>query len=236
MKSQTQIIDVMIIEDDEVAASSYTKFAEKLDSFKVTYIANTAEQALDLLEHHQPKLILLDIFLPDMHGIELLWEIRKKHRGIDIILITASKDTETVGEAIRGGAFSYIIKPVMMNRFIDTLKKYQAMVHKLDEQQLFVQNDVDNLFPSTKKEPAAQPKEDKKQLPKGIDKFTLTRIKDQMATMTESVNADECARLIGVSHSTARRYLEYLASEQIVEITLQHGAVGRPERRYRVKR
>ena len=236
MVNTKETIDVMIVEDDEIAANTYTTFIEKLDAFKVTFIANSGEQALQLLESHQPNLILLDVFLPDIHGIELLWEIRKRYRGIDIILITASNDTETVAEAIRGGAFNYIIKPVMMNRFISTLKKYQKITMKLGESQLFLQNEVDSLFYTNDTEKIAPKQENINKLPKGIDKLTLTRIKETMIKLNDSVSADECANLSGVSHSTARRYLEYLASENMIEVTIHHGAVGRPERRYQYKK
>ncbi|MCL7745503.1 response regulator [Halalkalibacter alkaliphilus] len=235
MLNTNNLIDVMIIEDDEVAAVSYSKFIEKIDSLKVSFIANTGEQALELLENYQPKLILLDVFLPDIHGIELLWKIRNKYRNIDIILITASNDKKSVAEAIRGGVFSYLIKPVMMNRFISTLEKYKSITSKLDQKELFVQNEVDSLFLTSETSSKSTEVPSIKNFPKGIDKLTLNRIKEIIVNLSESVNADECAALAGVSHSTSRRYLEYLASEDLIEITIHHGTVGRPERRYQLK-
>ncbi|MDV2886596.1 response regulator [Alkalihalophilus pseudofirmus] len=233
---KTNPIEVMIIEDDELAANIYAEFIGKLDNFKVTYIANTGEQAKNVLTQYEPHLILLDIYLPDTHGIELLWFIRKNYRKTDIILITASNEAETVREAIRGGAFSYIIKPVMLNKLLDTLNSYEQTTQTLNNSELIKQSDVDALFYSREKQQPAKAIENQSQLPKGIDKFTLSRIKDQLISTTESFNANEFSQSLKMSHSTARRYLEYLASQGDVEISIQHGTVGRPERKYRYKR
>ncbi|MGW6609989.1 response regulator [Peribacillus butanolivorans] len=80
-------ITVMIVEDDEVAVKIYEQFTRKLDHFSVIATASSGEQALELLQIFTPELILLDVFLPDINGVELLREIRKKYRGIDVILI-----------------------------------------------------------------------------------------------------------------------------------------------------
>lgn len=233
-------IEVMIVEDDELAANIYVEFTNKLKQFKVTAVASTGKQALDLLNIYKPRLILLDIFLPDMNGIDLLWEIRRKYRGIDIILITASNDAETVGEAIRGGAFSYIIKPVMIDRLVSTLDKYSKVINQLKNNRLLAQNEVDSFFPQDQLSETGTINyvsniKKTKVLPKGIDQFTLTRVKRQLKMSNKSVNAEELAGLIGVSRSTARRYLEYLVSTGEVEIDVLYGAIGRPERRYKFK-
>ncbi|MGO4888427.1 response regulator [Anaerobacillus sp. MEB173] len=235
MKEKTLPIEVMIIEDDELAAGIYSEFISKLKSFKVTYISNNGEQAINILHRYKPQLILLDIYLPDINGVDLLWKIRNLYRDIDIILVTASNEVETVKEAIRGGAFSYIIKPVMMNKFLGTLTKYEETTRTLNKSEVFKQADVDSLFLSSENT-TTQINKNEVNLPKGIDKLTLIRIKEKLLTLNNSINANDFADIVGVSHSTARRYLEYLASLGIVEISINHGAVGRPERKYSYKK
>lgn len=228
-------IEVLIVEDDETAAQLLGQFTQKEEGFSVTAIANTAEQALDLLEIHSPHLILLDIYLPSMNGIDLLWEIRRKYRDIHIILITASNDAETIKEAIRGGVFGYIVKPVMIDRLISTLKKFRTVSQQLDQPKIFHQEEIDQFFGSLGTHEKRTEKQSKHaaQLPKGIDALTLRRIKEQLLLMKESLNADELAKSIGITHSTARRYLEFLVSLGEVSIEVQYGAVGRPERKYK---
>jgi response regulator of citrate/malate metabolism len=226
-------ITVMIVEDDETAAKIYEQFTNKIEGFRVIATASSGSQALELLNIFTPNLILLDVFLPDINGIEFLWEVRRNHRGIDVILITAANDVETVSAAIRGGAFSYIIKPIVIDKFLSTLKQYAFTREQLRDRKIMDQDRIDLLFGSM--DPKSNIKEEEApSYPKGIDKYTLKLIRDRVQAMTGSVNSDEMARLIGVSHSTVRRYLEYLVSKNELAVEVVHGTVGRPERRYRL--
>lgn len=118
--------------------------------------------------------------MPDINGVELLWEIRKKYRGIDIILITAANDVETVGEAIRGGAFGYLVKPVIIDKFLSTLKHYQSTRIELTENKMINQDKIDHLFRthhSRRNQSAAAVTA----FPKGIDKHTLRLVEIKFA-------------------------------------------------------
>lgn len=153
-------ITVMIIEDDEIAAKIYEQFTLKLDGFRIIATAATGKQALDLLHIVTPDMLLLDVFLPDMNGIELLREVRKQFRGIDVILITAANDVDTVSEAIRGGAFSYIIKPINIEKFMTTLQQYAATRRQLRDHTVMDQNEVDKLFTKSAAVTSAKPSRD----------------------------------------------------------------------------
>lgn len=228
-----QPITVMIVEDDEVAAKIYEQFTLKLEGFQIIATATTGKQALDMLHVVTPDMLLLDIFLPDMNGIDLLREVRKHFRGIDVIMITAANDVETVREAIRGGAYSYIIKPIMIDKFMSTLAQYASTRSQLQQHTTMDQMAVDKLFTKASITPVARTAENVTTLPKGIDKLTLKLIRDKMQVTAHSVNADDLAALAGMSHSTVRRYLEFLVSINEVTVETFYGTVGRPERKYR---
>ncbi|UHA75090.1 response regulator [Paenibacillus sp. 481] len=249
----TEQITAMIVEDDEIASKIVEQFAQR-NSFRVIATASTGQQALDLLEVFTPQIVLLDVYLPDMSGIELLWNIRRKHRGVDIILITAANDADTVSEAIRGGVFGYLIKPIMIDRFNDMLQRYTTVRKQLRTGLLMEQTEVDRLFIPGDKSTGS--KRDTTlltvtplaattggassssflaatMLPKGIDKLTLKRLRDHLNHTRDAVSADELAALAGMSHSTVRRYLEFMVSQQELEIDIIYGTVGRPERKYK---
>jgi response regulator of citrate/malate metabolism len=231
-----QHISVMIVEDDPIAAKIYEQFAGKLDRFRIVATASTGEQALELLQIYTPDLILLDVFLPDMNGIDLLRTVRQQHQGIDVILITAANDTETVSGAIHGGAFGYIIKPIMLDKFTATLEQYAAASVQLRSRQTMDQHDVDRLFRPSDRMEAQQPAKgavNSNTLPKGIDKLTLKLVRDKIKAQPAPLGADEFAEAAGMSHSTVRRYLEYLVSVHEVEVDIIYGTVGRPERKYK---
>ncbi|MBD1382827.1 response regulator [Metabacillus arenae] len=230
-----QFIQVMIIEDDETAAKIYEKFTQKVEGFQVVATTSSGKQALELFNVFTPDLILLDVFLPDMKGTDLLWEIRKKFRGVDVIMITAANDVDTVREAIRGGAFSYLMKPIMLDKFLETLEQYKEARTKLFSLKTVQQDDVNSFFGIKNREEPILGEDKTGTLPKGIDKHTLKKIRQQMKETAVSTNADELAKIIGASHSTVRRYLEYLVSNNELEVEIMYGTIGRPERRYRRK-
>ncbi|MED4224512.1 response regulator [Neobacillus cucumis] len=227
------LTQVMIVEDDPLAAKVYKQFAEKIDGFEVSAIANSGNEALMYLQTFKPQLILLDIYLPDVNGIDLLRIIRMNHRGIDVIPITAANDADTVTEAIRGGVFSYLIKPIDVKKFTDEMTRYKQTMQQLKVKKTMDQREIDAYF--SLKENANQIRTNEKQLPKGIDKFTLIRVRDKLRFEKESVSAEELAVLLGITDSTARKYLEYLSSIDELEVDIQYGMVGRPERKYKFK-
>jgi two-component system CitB family response regulator len=227
-------ITVVIVEDDENAVNIYKQFTNQLDQFTVIATASTGKQALNILHAAQPDLILLDIFLPDMNGIDLLREIRREYRGIDVILITAANDTETVSEAIRGGAFGYLIKPIIIDKLLATLNQYDMTRRQLHNSNLVNQDKVDTLFRTISNSNTANDVQIIS-LPKGIDKHTLKMVRSKIQNVNGSLNADELGQLVGISYSTMRRYLEYLVSCNEMEVEVLYGSVGRPERKYKIK-
>ncbi|WP_339228954.1 response regulator [Oceanobacillus sp. FSL K6-2867] len=223
---------VLIVEDDFRVANINRQFVEKVDGFIVSDTVRTGEGALASLSESKelPDIILLDIYIPDVEGLNLFWNIRSTYREIDIIIITAAKEVETVQEVVRGGVFDYIIKPVDVARFEQMLTKYKERRHLLSSVTEMEQGDIDAMIWS---KPAVIPKEQNAGLPKGIDAITLKEITSLLkAEHFGGITAVELSKQIGTSRSTARRYLEYLVSIDKVETRLKYGTVGRPERRY----
>ncbi|RHW36153.1 response regulator [Lysinibacillus yapensis] len=228
-------IQVMIIEDDETAIKIYEKFTHKVEGYQVVATTSTGKQALELINIFTPDLILLDVFLPDMKGTDLLWEIRKQLRSVDVILITAANDAETVSEAIRGGAFGYLMKPIMIDKFLGTLENYKETRLALLTLTTVEQDHVNHFFRINNREEQGGELGKGGSLPKGIDKHTLKKVRNSVKGMENSINAEELSKLLGASHSTVRRYLEYLVAQGEMEVEILFGTIGRPERRYRVK-
>ncbi|AGN70498.1 response regulator [Paenibacillus caseinilyticus] len=227
-----EAITVMIVEDDPVAAKIYEQFAAKLGSFRMIATAATGGQALELLQVVTPQLILLDVFLPDMNGMDVLRHVRQHGLKTDVILITAANDTDTVSEAIRGGAYGYIIKPILLDKFTATLEQYAQTRVQLGQRQTMEQHEVDRLFRPAAAAGSGGAAGEQTALPKGIDKLTLKLVRDKLRTLDEPNGADEFAAVAGMSHSTVRRYLEYLVSVGEVQVDIVYGTVGRPERKY----
>lgn len=225
----SQTIEVLIVEDDFRIAEIHRRFTEKLDGFKVLATATTGEKAKEWLETVKPQLVLLDVYLPDMLGIELVKYIRQNFDDIDIIMITAASEVDVVSHALRGGVFDYIVKPLTFERFKKGLDNYRIKMDKLKQEQELSPEQIESLWHSGIK--VKPPELDV--APKGIDPLTLDKILKCAQTIEQGgMTAEELSRQSGVSRSTARRYLEYLISEKKIYAELIYGNVGRPERRY----
>jgi response regulator of citrate/malate metabolism len=233
MEHQQPNIEVLIIEDDVKIAEINRRFIEKVDGFHVVGIATDDVQAKEQLDILRPNLVLLDIYIPGSNGLELLSYIRQHFRDTDVIMITAAKEVEAIREAVRSGAFDYIMKPLVFNRLQETLLRYLDFHRELNLLNLngsINQNDVDRLISVTGKKDS---RPEISYLPKGIDKLTLFKIVQAICSAANGMSAEQIAKEIGVSRSTGRRYLEYLVSSGEVFADLTYGVVGRPERVYR---
>lgn len=228
-------IEVLIVEDDLRIAEIQKRFIEQIPGFQTVGIAASYIEAKTYIELLQPDLLLLDVYFPDMNGIDLLKETKQQSKQMDVIMITATKEIHQVQEAISIGVFDYIIKPVVFERFKQSLLQYQdyhlKLVELRNEHLHVTQQQVDKLL----RKEIDRSLSDKQYLPKGIDPLTLDKVLEVLSKIDGGLTAEVVAKEIGVSRTTARRYLEHLISEEKIEADLAYGTVGRPERVYLVR-
>ena len=225
---------ILVVEDDFRIADIHRTFIEQSDGFYVVGMARNGSEAKALMAQHaaEIQLILLDAYLPDVEGLELLWALRRDHVHVDIVMVTAAREVETISEALRGGVFDYLIKPIEAARMTQMLTRFRREREALANRAEMNQDELDHVLSRLTLSEA--PRLTCAALPKGIDRLTLRRVADALAAETDSLTAMQVARSMGASRSTARRYLEYLVAEQAVSAELGYGDVGRPERRYRL--
>ncbi|MCR9910822.1 response regulator [Vibrio campbellii] len=218
---------VMIIEDDIAIAELHHNYLSQLSGLEVVGIATTRMEAEMQLEVLKPDLLLMDVYLPDGTGLEILNTLRANNQTCDVILITAARDVDTLQQAMRGGVVDYLLKPVMFPRLEAALQKYISQRQQLDVAESLDQNLVDKMLQSS-----VSAENTPQRLPKGIDGVTLDKIRALFGGEV-MFTADEAGEKIGASRTTARRYLEYLISSGELEADLNYGTVGRPERCYK---
>lgn len=225
------IIRVLIVEDDFRVANINREYVLKMEGFDVMYVAKTAEEALNYLQNTTvlPHVILLDIYLPDDEDLTLFWTLRRKYSMIDLVMLTAANEVETIQEIFHGGVFDYLIKPADFTRFEQTFIRYKEQLDLFTAKRELEQSTIDRLTGIGVHFETDQ----EKGLPKGIDKITLDKIEAVLKESSdEGATAISIGNQIGVSRSTARRYLEYLVSIKEATAHLKYGEIGRPERRY----
>ncbi|MEW9669572.1 response regulator [Ammoniphilus sp. 3BR4] len=229
----TRPIEVLIVEDDPRIAEIHRRFTEKVEGFSVIATATTGEQAKEWLEVVQPQLVLLDVYLPDMKGIDLVSLIRQSYQHTDVIMITAASEVEVVRKALHGGVFDYIVKPLTFDRFKSSLEHYRQQLNRLQGNEQLSSHEIESFWKPLQPSASNAEVPEYTEAPKGIDPLTLDKILKCVAQMGDNgMTAETLSHEAGVSRSTARRYLEYLISQKKIHAELIYGNVGRPERRY----
>jgi len=223
-----ETIKVAIAEDDFRVADVHEKFLEKISGVEVVGKALNAEKTLEILDTRKVDLLLLDVYMPDQLGTDVIPIIRQKYENVDIIMITAATDKLFVERALRNGVQNYLIKPITIERFTNTIEKYIQNRSLLQNKEEVDQNVVDKLFRNSEEDKI----ENEQMLPTGIDAKTLNNILEVLKNNQEGLSAEEIGEKMGASRTTARRYLEYLISIDECRSEVEYGTVGRPERKY----
>jgi len=223
-------IRTIIAEDDPRIAEIQLRFLQKLDAFEAIGLAHNLEDCREMIDVLEPDLILLDIHFPDGNGLDILKSLRDQNRNIDVILVTAAKDVDSLKSAMHGGVFDYIVKPLEFSRMRDSLSRYREQVERLSALDTVEQSDIDDLMPRALADSKSGRSGDI--LPKGIDALTLNKVRELFRSVPDSQGAETVGQKIGVSRTTARRYLEYLVSTKELVVDVTYGGVGRPERHY----
>ncbi|MEN8238107.1 MAG: response regulator [Actinomycetota bacterium] len=217
------MISVLIVEDDFRVADLHREFVERCAGFVVAGVALSAREALEMNRDMKPDLILLDLYLPDAHGLEIAADLRSDSDA-DLIVITAARDVPNVKAAMRHGALHYMVKPFMFAAFRERLEAYARMRSTLTASSALSQADVDAAFGTLRIVPP--------DLPKGLSEKTLRSIDQTLAEAGRTLSSEEVAQLAGVSRVTARRYLIYLVEAGRAEVTSEYGSPGRPKHLY----
>jgi len=227
MTATTQAIRTLIVEDDYRIADIHRGFLERLPSFTLIGVAHTARDALAMNERERPDLVLLDIYLPDRSGLDVLREMHATGRApVDVIAITAANDVETLRSAQQGGIVHYLVKPFQFNAFREKLESYAAMRSRLGRVREVDQSEIDELYATLRATSAAPA------LPKGLSPATFALVARTLREAGSDLSAEEVAERTGVSRVTSRRYLDHLARSGVVDVQLRYGKAGRPEHRY----
>jgi response regulator of citrate/malate metabolism len=219
---------VLVVDDDFMVAKIHTRYLDTVSGFRVVGTVHTGADALAAVAQCHPDLMLLDVYLPDMTGIEVLRRVRQDHPGVDVIVVTAARELDTVREAMRGGAVSYLVKPFEYQALGERLEHYRRTHSTLSGSYSAEQKQIDALFGLSGDSAAERPAA----LPKGLSRETALAVL-AILSADEPISATECAQRIGLSRVSARRYLEHLEQTGVAAVTLRYG-VGRPERLYRL--
>ncbi|MFE3070108.1 response regulator [Streptomyces sp. NPDC059247] len=215
---------VLVVEDDPVAADAHALYAGRVEGFTVVGIAHSRAAAVRLLDRTPVDLILLDLYLPDGHGLQLLRALRAAGHSADVIAVTSARDLAVVREGVSLGVVQYVLKPFAFATLRDRLARYAEFRASAGEAS--GQDEVDRALATLRApHPAA--------LPKGLSAPTLEAVTRELRAAPAGLTAAEAGTAVGISRITARRYLEHLVTGGRAVRAPQYGQIGRPELQYR---
>ena len=226
---------VVVVDDDYMVARVHSAFVERVPGCTVVGTASDGAGALRVVRELLPDVVLLDVYMPDMTGLEVLQQLRASsgpERDVDVLVVTAADDADSVRRALRGGAGGYLVKPFHaedLRRRLEHVLALRSRLAELPDRPGTDQQQIDRLVTP------GLPQEGGSQLPKGLSPETSVLVQKVLRDAgPDGLSATECAERTGLSRVSARRYLEHFSRTGAAEVSARYGGTGRPERRFRV--
>lgn len=216
---------VLVVDDDFMVARLHARFVELTDGFEVVGVAANGQEALRLAADLDPDLVLLDVHLPDLGGLDVLARLREEGSRAGVVMVTAERDADTVRAALAGGAMQYVVKPFEQQDLVERLHRVRGALRALGDGETD-QEAIDRAFGAARASSGAAA------LPKGLSRETA-RLVEGLLDGSDDLSATDAADRLGLARVTARRYLEHFVGTGQAQVRLRYGGAGRPERRYR---
>ena len=224
-----EIYKVLIVDDDPMVAMINEQYVCKNKQFKVVGSCRNGKDAIEFLEANPTDLVILDVYMPDMDGLETLKKIREKKISSEVIMVTAANDVATLEDTLHLGVIDFLIKPFAYERFQIALEKFLANRKAFRDSAILNQTSVDNIITNSTKIAS-------KEYPKGIQEKTLLLIRDYFAENKSPdgwFSGEAIAEKVGLSSGTIRRYMNFLVGSGEVEESINYETGGRPSVLYK---
>ena len=224
----TTPITVLVVDDDPIACSAHVAYVDRVPGFRAVGGAGTATAAmrrLAMAAEPAVDLILLDMNLPDRHGLDLLRALRAAGHRADVIAVTSARELDVVRSAVSSGVVQYLLKPFAFATLRERLERYAAYRHSVaGPARAAGQSEVDALLGTLRAPGTAAPT--------GLLAQTVTAATASLQAAGE-LSAPQLAQELGTSRVTARRYLEHLVDIGSADREHRYGGAGRPVVVYR---
>lgn len=221
------VLNVLVVEDEPVAAEAHTAYVERVPGFAVAATVGTSQAALQALQDRHVDVVLLDMNLPDRHGLEVIRAMRAGGHRADVIALTSARDLDVVRAAVSLGVVQYVLKPFVFATLRERLLAYRAYREQVQgADQVGTQAEVDDVIGGLRAGAETR-------LPKGMSEELLSRVSRALREADAGVSATEVGEAVGVSRVTARRYAEFLCESRLAVRRSRYTGSGRPEVEYR---
>lgn len=218
---------VLIVEDDPMVAMINERYVKKNKLFSVEGSVRSGQEAISFLENKSVDLIILDVYMPYLDGIETLKKIREMNISSEVIMVTAANDASTLEQTVHLGVVDYLIKPFAYERFQVALEKFISQVAVIRNSDSLNQNIVDNYFACNIKSEGAK-------YPKGIQEKTIDLILKCFQNKDDYLSGDIISERTGLSIVTVRHYMNFFIKDGKIIESINYETGGRPSMLYRL--
>lgn len=232
---------VLVVDDEPTTAAAHGGYVARVTGFELVDAVGTVRDALRVLAREHVDLVLLDLNLPDGHGLDIVRVIRGAARPVDVLTITAAREAELVRGAVTLGIVGYLLKPFSFADLRERLTAYRKYRDGLAGLGSAGQSQVDAMLWDLHRPPPADAT-----AVKGLSRELLDQVVAALrdagdaehggsaehagsADAAGGMSASRVGGLVGVSRVTARRYLQHLCDAGLAERTQRLGGSGRPE-------
>lgn len=214
-------IRVLIVDDDFHVAKLHVAYVESVPGFTALPPVGGGEAALKAVRAFEPDLVLIDIYLPDVNGLDILRAL-----DTDTFVISAASDVGSIRKALRRGALTYLIKPFPAELLEQRLRSYQRFRRVLGAGQNVDQEAVERALR------IMHPGDKNTGRPRAVTEISVL---EELRGRSDASPAADIATAVGISRATAQRYLSGLVDDGAVAVHLRYGTTGRPEHRYSIR-
>jgi response regulator of citrate/malate metabolism len=223
------VIQVLVVDDQPVVAEGHRVLIDRVPGFEAVAVVHDGLAALARVRHGDIDLVLLDLSMPGMHGLDVCSALQEIPDAPDVMIVTAARDLVSVRAAVRHGAVHYLIKPFSFATLRSKLEHYATYrAAAAGGRDVIDQGEIDAALGALRDPSGAA-------LPKGMSRETLAAVRAVLLTTPDGLTAAGAAQLVGTSRVTVRRYLEHLVVAGGCEREPLYGRTGRPEMLYRLR-
>ncbi|MDO4267543.1 MAG: response regulator [Eubacteriales bacterium] len=223
------MIKTVIVEDDLMVASINRQFALRTPGIEIIAAFHNGKDALSFLSRADADLLLLDLYMPECSGLELLSQLRQFNQHTDVIMITAANDAAHISEALHLGIVDYLVKPFQYERFAEAMDKILLRKAVMENGSSFSQSDIDQLI--ALRRPSEKSRE--MELQKGLQRHTLERIRGCLKAHPQAfLTSGQISAETGLSKVTVRRYVNFLIEQNEAVSQIEYETGGRPRVEY----
>jgi DNA-binding NarL/FixJ family response regulator len=195
-------INIYVVEDQPKILKNLMKLLNGFDEIKVIGKAMSGEEALEGIEMDKPEVILLDLGLPQMSGIDVTREVKKKYPEIEILIFTIFDEEDKVMEAIQAGASGYLLKGMEAEKIVE------AICEVKDGGSVIQPSLARSLLRHFQNPPAQAQEED-------FPKLTPREI-EILQIIAKGLSNAEAGRVLKISRATIRTHLEHIYAKMSV--------------------